>query len=194
MYIRTAFAAAGAALLLALTGCGSGTEDVSVTKSDAKPEPTPTTPSSTPEADSQTTFTIGETADIDDEPNNISYSATVIAYSQPVKGPQAPSEDLGGDVWATAEVKVCNVEGDTFTVSQFPWSLAYEDGTRVEVSGLNGGDLPKPEFPTNDVSVKPDRCVRGKIPFPVQSDIKPQYIVYAPDALGEPLEWTVPVP
>ncbi|WP_433398755.1 DUF4352 domain-containing protein [Streptomyces sp. CA-146814] len=189
---RIAFAAVvSAAFLLALTGCGGDTEKVNVTKSDAKPEPTPTP---TPEADSRTTFAIGETADIDDEPNDISFSATVIAYSQPVKGPQAPTEDLGGDVWATAEVKVCNVEGETFTVSQFPWSLAYGDGTRVEVSGLNGGDLPKPEFPTNDVSVKPDRCVRGKIPFPVRSDARPQYIVYAPDALDEPLEWTVPAP
>ncbi|MFC8658466.1 hypothetical protein ACFUCT_25165 [Streptomyces parvus] len=181
-----------AAGLLALTGCSSEPEAVSVTKSDTKPEPAPTTPSPTPEPESQTSFAIGETADIDDKPNNVSFTATVIAYSQPVKGPQAPTEDLGGDVWATAEVKVCNVKGETFTVSQFPWSLAYEDGTRVEVSGLNGGDLPKPEFPTNDVSVKPDRCVRGKIPFPVQSDTRPQYIVYAPGSLDEPLEWTVP--
>ncbi|WP_405438180.1 hypothetical protein [Streptomyces anulatus] len=192
MRTRTTLAAAGAAFLLALTGCGNDTERVSVTKSDAKPEPSPTAPGPTPEPEPQTTFAIGETADIDDEPNNVSFSATVIAYTQPVKGPQAPTEDLGGDAWATAEIKVCNVKGETFTVSQFPWSLAYEDGTRVEVSGLNGGDLPKPEFPTNDVSVKPDRCVRGKIPFPVQSDTRPQYIVYAPDALDEPLEWTVP--
>ncbi|MFI5673406.1 hypothetical protein [Streptomyces cellulosae] len=82
------------------------------------------------------------------------------------KGPEPPGAELGGDAWATAEVKVCNVEGD-ISVSEFPWSLSYPDDTRIEVTGLNGGDLPKPEFPTDDVVVKRGDCLRGKIPFPV---------------------------
>jgi hypothetical protein len=186
----TAAALTAAGLLLTLTSCSSDT--ATVTKSSATPEPAPTTSSPTPEPTPQTTFTVGETADIDDTENGVKFSATVIAYSQPVKGPQPPTAELGGDTWATAEIKVCNVEGKTFSVSQFPWSLAYEDGTRMEVTGLNGGDLPKPEFPTDDVSVKPGDCVRGKIPYPVTGDTRPERIVYAPQSLAEPLEWTVP--
>ncbi|MFD5975553.1 DUF4352 domain-containing protein [Streptomyces bacillaris] len=192
MRTRTTITATLAAALLALTGCSSEPEKATVTKSDATPEPSPTTPSPTPEPEQQTTFDMGDTADINDAPNNKIFNVTVIAYTQPVKGPQPPTEDLGGDVWATVEAKVCNAKGGgTINVSQFPWSLDYEDGTRIQATGLSGGDLPKPEYP-NDAPVKADRCVRGKIPFPVPSDQRPARIVYAPDTLDEPLEWTVP--
>ncbi|MFB6654152.1 DUF4352 domain-containing protein [Streptomyces microflavus] len=191
MRTRTTITIALAAALLALTGCSSEPETTTVTKSDAKPEPAITTASPTPTLEEQTTFNVGDTADIDDAPNNVAFNTTVIAYTQPVKGPQPPSSEQGGDVWATAEVKVCNVKGDTITVSQFPWSLDYEDGTRIQATGLGGGDLPKPEFP-NDAMVKADRCVRGKIPFPVPSDQRPVRILYAPESLDEPLEWAVP--
>ncbi|MYR36377.1 DUF4352 domain-containing protein [Streptomyces sp. SID4944] len=187
----TITAVALAAALLTLTGCSSEPEKATVTKSDATPEPSPTTPSPTPEPEQQTTFDIGDTADINDAPNNVTFNATVIAYTQPVQGPQPPTSELGGDVWATVEAKVCNVKGETISVSQFPWSLDYEGGTRIQATGLSGGDMPKPEFP-NDVMVKTDRCVRGKIPFPVPSGQRPARIVYAPDALDEPLEWDVP--
>jgi hypothetical protein len=180
-----------AGLLATLTACGSS-DDAKVTKSDATPEAAATSAAPEPTPTQQTTFAVGETADVDDTENGVKFSATVIAYTQPVKGPQPPTPELGGNAWATAEIKVCNVEGATFTVSQFPWSLAYEDGTRMEVTGLNGGDLPKPEFPTNDASVKAGDCVRGKIPYPVTGDTRPERIVYAPQSMAEPLEWTVP--
>ncbi|NWF28483.1 DUF4352 domain-containing protein [Streptomyces sp. PKU-EA00015] len=194
--MRSRATALTAALLLAtLTACsGSGDDSTTVTKSDkteAAPTSTPTTPSPEP-SKSQTTFAIGETADINDEENGAHFTASVIAYTQPEKGPEAALEGLGGEIWATAEVKVCNTKGVTFSVSQFPWSLEYKDGTRIEVTGLNGGDMPKPEFPTDDVSVKEGRCVRGKIPFPVPSAKRPERIVYAPQSLPEPIDWTVP--
>ncbi|MDQ0795586.1 DUF4352 domain-containing protein [Streptomyces sp. B1I3] len=192
MRTKLTLAATGAALLLTLTSCGSNDDDAKVTKSDATPEPAATSAAPTPTPTQQTTFAIGETADVDDTANDVAFTATVIAYTQPVKGPQPPTAELGGDAWATAEIKVCSVKGQSFSVSQFPWSLAYEDGTRMEVTGLNGGDLPKPEFPTDDVSVKAGDCVRGKIPYPVQSGKRPERIVYAPQSLTEPLEWTVP--
>ncbi|MFD5875693.1 DUF4352 domain-containing protein [Streptomyces sp. NPDC060322] len=191
MRTSTTTAAIGAALLLALTGCSS--DGTTVTKSDTKPEPAAATTSSpAAEPKPQTTFAVGETADVNDAENDVAFSVAVIAYTQPVKGPQPPTPELGGDTWATAEIKVCNTKGQTFSVSQFPWSLAYEDGTRMEVTGLNGGDLPKPEFPTDDVSVKAGDCVRGKIPYPVESGKRPARIVYAPQSMAEPLEWTVP--
>ncbi|WP_154686013.1 hypothetical protein [Streptomyces himastatinicus] len=82
--------------------------------------------------------------------------------------------------------------GRTITASQFPWSLAFADGTRAEVTGLNGGDFPKPEFPTDDATVKVGDCIRGKIPIPVPPASRPERIVYAPEGLDEPVEWTVP--
>ncbi|MET7319520.1 DUF4352 domain-containing protein [Streptomyces sp. NPDC005549] len=192
MRTRTTAALITVGLLATLTACGSSSDDAKVTKSTATPEPAATSATPEPTPTQQTTFAIGETADVNDTANDVSFSATVIAYTQPVKGPQPPTPELGGDAWATAEIKVCNLKGQTFTVSQFPWSLAYKDGTRMEVTGLNGGDLPKPEFPTDDVSVKADDCVRGKIPYPVTGSKRPERIVYAPQAMDEPLEWTVP--
>ncbi|KUH39037.1 hypothetical protein ATE80_09500 [Streptomyces kanasensis] len=106
-----------------------------------------------------------------------------------------PGEGLGVSnkaVWARIEVKVCNDEGGSINVTQFPWSLAYADGAQVEVTGLHGGNFPKPEFPTNDKPVKPGNCVRGGIMFPVEPDQRPERIVYHPDSIEEPIEWAVP--
>ncbi|MEW1895924.1 DUF4352 domain-containing protein [Streptomyces albidoflavus] len=193
MNSRAISAALAAALLLAITACSNGEESAAAAEEAGKPEPAEVASSSpTPEPSEQSAFALGDKADIVDEPNDVSFDATVIAYTQPETGPQPPTEELGGDTWATAEIKVCNVKGQTFSVSQHPWSLAYEDGTRIEVSGLSGGDLPKPEFPINDVSVKPGDCVRGKVPYPVPGDSRPERIVYAPESLDESLEWTIP--
>jgi hypothetical protein len=190
MRTRTTTAALAAGLLLALTACGNS-DRPSVTKSDAKPEPTATTSSPTPSpTPTDTTFTVGETAKIGETQGDI--TVTVLAYTQPVTGPHPPEPDVqGGDVWATIEAKVCNVKGETISVSQFPWSLAYADGTLVEVTGSSGGDMPKPEFPM-DAAVKAGRCVKGKIPFPVMNSTRPERVVYAPESLPEPIEWTVP--
>ncbi len=57
---------------------------------------------------------------------------------------------------------------------------------------MNGGDFPKPEFPTDDATVKVGDCIRGKISIPVPPDSRPERIVYAPEGLDEPVEWTVP--
>ncbi|MDA5284439.1 DUF4352 domain-containing protein [Streptomyces sp. Isolate_45] len=136
-------------------------------------------------------FAVGEVAEFDDGTSKV--SAVLLAYTQPVAGPRPPDPvTQGGDVWATAEVKVCNTGGENFSVSQFPWSLAYEDGTRIKVTGLNGGDMPKPEFPSGDEVVKQGDCVRGKIPYPVPGDKRPARVVYAPQGLDEPIDWSVP--
>ncbi|MFJ4869610.1 DUF4352 domain-containing protein [Streptomyces sp. NPDC088757] len=181
-----------AGLLFALTACG-GNEPAApaVSKTSSSPEPVATTsnpPSPTP---TDTTYKVGETAKVTTD--DATFTVTALAYTQPVKGPQPPDPGTqGGDVWATVEAKVCSVSGDTFTVSQFPWSLAYTDGTVVKVTGSTGGDLPKPEFPM-DQPVKNGRCIRGKIPFPVMNNIRPERVVYAPEALSaNPVEWTVP--
>lgn len=180
-------------VLAALTACsspgasvvsnGRATPAAGSTAVRSSPAPSPT--------QAKTRFPLGEVAEITDADGTL--TAVVLSYTQPVEGPRPPdSKTLGGDVWAAVEVKVCNTTAKTFTVSQFPWSLAYEDGTRVKVTGLGGGDLPKPEFPTDPVAVKRGDCVRGKIPYPVPGDKRPARIVYAPEALEEPIDWVVP--
>ncbi|GLV88361.1 hypothetical protein Slala03_80500 [Streptomyces lavendulae subsp. lavendulae] len=183
-------------VLSALTACSAPATSVS---SEGPTTPAATGTASVPGAPApapaptraKTRFAVGEVAEFAEV--SAKFTVVVLAYSQPVEGPQPPDRaTLGGDVWATVEVKVCNTEGKTFAVSQFPWSLAYEDGMRIKVTGLNGGDLPKPEFPTVGEAVRQGDCVRGKIPYPVPGDKRPARIVYAPEALQEPLDWVVP--
>ncbi|MFD8979587.1 DUF4352 domain-containing protein [Streptomyces sp. NPDC059564] len=178
--LLTACSASGASVVSKGRATPDAAESTAVRSS---PAPSPT--------QARTRFPVGEVAEITDAGGTL--TAVALAYTQPVEGPQPPDrKTLGGDVWATAEVKVCNTAAKTFTVSQFPWSLAYEDGTRIKVTGLDGGDLPKPEFPTDGVAVKQGDCVRGKIPYPVPGDKRPARIVYAPEALKEPIDWVLP--
>ncbi|MEU2075432.1 DUF4352 domain-containing protein [Streptomyces sp. NPDC013489] len=189
MRIKPIVATAG--LLLAITACSSEPTTPTVSKTSTSPEPVaPTTvPSPTP---TDSTYKVGEAAKVNDTANGVVFTATVIAYTQPAKGPQPPDPATqGGDVWATVEAKICN-EAKTVTVSQFPWSLAYADGTVVKVTGSSGGDMPKPEFPM-DVPIKAGRCVKGKIPFPVMSNTWPERVMYAPESLSDnPVEWFIP--
>ncbi|MFE0737605.1 DUF4352 domain-containing protein [Streptomyces sp. NPDC058855] len=192
MRMRTS-AALTAGLLLALTACGENPTSPTVSKTSTSPEPTAaTTTSATPSpTHTDTTYVIGESAKVTTDDAVI--TVTALAYAQPVKGPQPPDPATqGGDVWATVEAKVCSVSGRTLTVDQFPWSLAYADGTVVKVTGSSGGDLPKPEFPMGQ-PVKNGRCVKGKIPFPVMNNLRPARVVYASEALAaDPIEWSIP--
>lgn len=181
-----------AGLLLALTACSNDPAAPTVSKTSSSPEPVATTSSSSPSPTVRdTTYKLGETAKVTTD--DATFTVTALAYTQPVKGPQPPDPATqGGDVWATVEAKVCSVSGITLTVTQFPWSLAYTDGTVVKVTGSTGGDLPKPEFPM-DQPVTNGRCIKGKIPFPVMNNTRPERVVYAPEALSAtPIEWTVP--
>ena len=182
--------AACTALLVAATAtaCGSGepkTIRTTVTQ----------TVTATPSEESAATpggaLKMGAKKTINDAENNLHITVQALQYQQPYKGqqPQDPEDFQGGDTWATATVKVCNVRGADITVSQFPWSLAYKDGTSIEVTGSTGGDMPKPEFPM-DKTVKPGRCAAGLIAFPVPSDKRPERLVYEPEG-SDPSEWAV---
>ncbi|WP_240467297.1 DUF4352 domain-containing protein [Streptomyces salinarius] len=134
---------------------------------------------------------MGSKKNITEVENDLHITVQAVEYQQPYKGPQPekPQDFQGGDIWATANVKVCNVQGTDVEVSQFPWSLAYEDGTSIEVTGSSGGDMPKPEFPMGK-TVKPGRCAAGLIAFPVPSDRRPERLVYEPED-GDVTEWAV---
>lgn len=117
---------------------------------------------------------------------------TVLSYTHSVKGVGAPSASQGGDTWAAVEVKACNTTGPTTEIGQFPWTLAYGDATRSEVTGSNGGDLPKPEYAPGITRLLPGDCARGKIPFPVMAAKRPERVIYTSPTGQDTIAWTVP--
>ncbi|MFD8760517.1 DUF4352 domain-containing protein [Streptomyces mirabilis] len=135
---------------------------------------------------------MGTKKSIIDAENDINITVEATEYQQPYKGPQPqkPEDFQGGDIWATVNVKLCNIAGGDIQVSQSPWSLAYKDGTSIETTGSSGGDMPKPEFPM-DKTVKEGRCAAGLIAFPVPSGKHPERVVYEPDGT-DPTEWALP--
>lgn len=191
MRIRTA--ALGASLFIGLTACSgsAGSTDVASTPPPApvSPSPTPSRPAAPLQLGQEITW--GGSAQ-----SPTSGTTVVVAYQQPVEGVTPPGEGLGvkGGVWAAVEVKVCNKQGPDIASDQWPWSLAFADGTRTQVTGLNGGDLPKPEYPTLPTVIKAGDCLRGKIPFPVSKDQRPTKVIYGPAGLGTTVEWAVPAP
>ncbi|MEU4986270.1 DUF4352 domain-containing protein [Streptomyces sp. NPDC021969] len=177
--------------LVALAGCGnsSGEPDtirVTVTQTvTAQPSSKPAA------APDDGIYKMGDKATINDTESNIRFTAQVVEYQQPYKGPQPqkPSDFQGGDTWATASIKVCNEEGETFSVDQSVWSLEYADGISVESTGLSGGDMPKPEYPM-DKAVKAGRCAAGLIAYPVDGSKRPERVVYSPEGLDS-REWAI---
>jgi len=150
------------------------------------------TPSDETAAKTDGALKMGAKKTIDDAANDVHITIQGLEYQQPYKGPQPqkPEDFQGGDTWATANVKVCNIRGADITVDQSVWSLAYSDGTSIEITGSTGGDMPKPEYPM-DKTVQPGRCAAGLIAFPVPSKKRPERLVYEPDG-GSPTEWAIP--
>lgn len=175
-------------LLACTTACGS--------TSSAQPAPDPTSkpasskPAAEPRQDPgpRKLGTTWQWKDDDPEFGPVAGSITALSYKQPLTGPYPP--DQAGEEWGRLTVKTCVTKGDV-TVSQFGWSVAYEDGTRIEVTGSSGGDFPRPEFPM-DAVVKPGDCAKGGIMFPVPKGQRPDRVVFAPEGAAEALEWKVP--
>lgn len=184
-----------AAVLIA----GIVTAGIVVSNSRDADDPTPTVvkAASTPSASStktslspspsQETFKFGDTADIG--VGDRKFSAVVLAFKDSgIAGiPELLPED---QEWATAEVKVCNKGTAAFPVSPFTWSLAYEDGARVEATHMSGGEFPQPLYPM-DTKVKGGDCVRGHVLFEVPKGGRAERVVYSPADLDEPVEWQV---
>ncbi|WP_405676809.1 DUF4352 domain-containing protein [Streptomyces sp. NBC_01511] len=189
--MRTTTAAIAAVLLLAtLTSCSDDGGD------DAKPEPaaaTPETGATSAAPEPVKPLAIGDAYTWTDETETgITGSSTVLSYEHDVKTAVSASEEIGseGYVWSALELKVCSTEG-TFSVSNMPWVLAYEDGARVEPSGTTYEDFPRPEFP-HEATVTAGKCVRGKVVYAVPGDVRPESVIYSPASLSLPIEWAVP--
>ncbi|MDT6983739.1 DUF4352 domain-containing protein [Streptomyces lusitanus] len=181
-----------AALLLlagAAVGCSSdsdGKPTVSKATSTPTAAATSASPSPTP---SRETYKIGDTLDI--ETSGYQFAVTVIAFKDKGITTDVPGLLQDGEKWAQVEVKVCNAGSEAFSVSPAPWSLAYEDGVRVDATSISGAELPAPEYPV-EARVRGGDCVRGNVPFEVPKEGRPERVLYAPGDLDEPVEWQLP--
>jgi len=119
-------------------------------------------------------------------------NVTVLGYEQGFTSVGKVSEEAGapGYVWAYTELRLCGIKG-SYTDKTTSWTLYYSDGSRVSPSGTTYGDFPKPEFPF-EVTVTAGKCARGKLVFPVPGDKRPESVLYKPEGLEEPREWSVP--
>lgn len=190
--MRTTTAVLGAITLIVLTSCSNGDDGDAPAPAAAAPADASESPVPDP---APAPMKIGDTHRWETavEGFTAAGSTTVLSYEQPAKNVSSPGDGLGltDPQWAVVEVKVCNTGPDNISASQTPWTLTFPDDTRTETTGLNGGDLPKPEFPTLDTLVKGGDCLRGKIPFAVERDVPPDRIVYTAGE-SEPVEWAVP--
>ncbi|MFJ4785758.1 DUF4352 domain-containing protein [Streptomyces sp. NPDC088794] len=193
MHTRTTVVAVGLLLTAAATACSNNREPKTVHVTVTQTVTTAPSSEAVRDAD-HGVLNMGATKTIIDAETDVHATVRALSYQQPYRGPQpqAPEDFQGGDTWATADVKVCNVKGAEFTVDQFPWSLSYSDGTSIEVTGSSGGDMPKPEYPM-DKTLTSGRCARGLVTFPVPSSKRPERLVYQPGS-GTPTEWAIPKP
>lgn len=178
-------------LLLSLTACSNQTDP-------KPPAPTPTaaapTPSETPSSEPapEPPRSLGSAYEWEATDGSVSGTSAVLGYSQGFKSAVSAAEETGtpGYIWAAAELKVCSTKG-TFLSTTTPWTLSYDDGARIEPSSSTWDDFPKPEFPF-ETKLTSGKCVRGKLVYPVPGDSRPATVVYAPEGLDTPVEWTVP--
>ncbi|OEJ36288.1 hypothetical protein BGK72_38670 [Streptomyces agglomeratus] len=128
----------------------------------------------------------------DDEGAEVLGAVTVVGYKQGISSVGSAAEESGtsGYVWAALELKTCSEQG-SFWASVTPWTLSYEDGTRIDPSSTTYDDFPKPEYPF-ETKLTEGKCVRGKVVFPVPGDQRPETVVYAPESIDTPREWAVP--
>jgi len=139
---------------------------------------------------------LGTKADLSADFGAPGSSNTALAYRQPVatKGPQP--RDAGsepGFVWSAALVETCvgQEPAGSASISNGPWSLAYNDNTAITASSTGYSNFPSPEFPFGEKQVFPGHCVRGWITFAVPGNKRPVAIRYSPEGVP-PREWAVP--
>jgi hypothetical protein len=180
-----------AALLLAglTAGCSNGSDKPTVSKATDTPSATATKPTPSPSpSPSKETLRLGDTVNVN--AGGYDFSAAAFAYKD--KGVTSPPGMLqAGLKLALVEVKVCNKDDEPVTVSPFVWSLAYEDGARMEPFHMSAPELPQPVYPM-DAKVRGGDCVRGNVFFEVPDGFgRAERVLYSPADLDEPVEWLV---
>lgn len=192
MRTRTTTALIAAALLTTLTACGSTPDEVTPAAGPKATTEAAETPTADPTPAAPVTLDMGNTWEFESTTDDIQGAVTVLSYKQGIKSVASAAEETGtpGYQWAYVDMKTCSTRG-TFTASTEPWTLAYEDGSRVDPSSTTYDDFPKPEYPF-ETTLTDGKCVRGKLVFPVPGDQRPATVVYAPTGLDVPQEWAVP--
>ncbi|MFI2367449.1 hypothetical protein [Streptomyces sp. NPDC018833] len=190
--MRTRTTAAALLLAAALVGCSNSSDDKPAAADSPSPEPATSSsePAPEPTPTRQPILKMGTEWGFTGS-DGIEGAVTVIDYRQGFKSVgDAAEEGAAGYQWAYVELKTCSISG-TFPATTEPWTLSYEDGSRVEPSSTTYGDFPKPEFPF-ETTLTDGKCVRGKLVFSVPGDSWPHTVVYAPAGLDVPQEWAVP--
>ncbi|MFI9079144.1 hypothetical protein ACIGW8_22185 [Streptomyces sioyaensis] len=190
MHTRTAAAATATLLLtITLTACASTPPEKHGATPPRTPPPTATQDNSpTPKAKPIGPRALGEPLHWSGSGN--AGTTTVLSYRQPIPNVEPPNASgETGEEWGALEIKVCTTAGKV-RVSQQPWSVALDDGSRVSTTGLSGGDFPRPEFPQDAVVMAGD-CVRGLVMIPVPKGERPERAIYGPEGL-DPAEWKIP--
>jgi hypothetical protein len=195
MRIRIYEVTATALLLTALAGCGGGAEPETIRVTTTKTvTPGVEAPASDEAKARSSVAAMGDVRKFsfegDDEYDPMAGNVTVLSYEQPVYASVTAAEEVGdkGYVWAALEVKICATKGE-FTTSSMPWTLAYDDGTRVEPSSVSYDDFPKPAY-VEDASVVAGDCSRGKIVFPVPGKQHPSKAIYSTEN-SPTLRWSL---
>lgn len=194
MHARTALPVALLALA-GLTGCGSDSADDKASPPTTSSAPAPETSTPEPSPAEPEILALGDTWEWE-QTSDVGEAAegavTVLSYKHDVKSVVSADEEFSTDgyVWAALELKTCSIQG-SFWATTTPWTLSYEDGTRIEPSSTTYDDFPRPEFPF-ETQLTTGKCVKGHVVYPVPGDQRPATVVYAPDGLDTPTEWTVP--
>lgn len=191
MHPRTTAVLLATAGLLALTGCSSSSHDKTPPATTAAAT-TPAAPAATSSA--PTTYQLGQPYHWSDAGTSDTGTTTVLAYKQPVHTANEPGPDLGvppGSAWGRIDIRVCLTSGDPIHVTQEPWHVQFKDGSQADVTGLFGGDMPKPEFP-QDRTLTAGQCARGGIMFPIPKGQRPVEVAYSPESIPTPTYWTIP--
>lgn len=184
---RTTTLLTTALFLAGLTaGCSSNSDDkATVTKESSSASASRTASAST--SPTPKALEIGDTAQVKSSDGD--FSAAVLSFKD--EGIRSdPGLLTNGGKWAVVEAKVCNKNAEGFVVSPFTWTLAYEDGARLEPTHVSGGGLPQPLYPM-DAKVRTGDCVRGNITFEVPDEGRPERVLYSPDVVDEPVEWQI---
>jgi hypothetical protein len=178
-----------------VVGCSSGSSDdkaTAPTTSTVAPQSAPSTTTPSPDP-TPTTYAFGQSWHWEGN-EGATGTTTALGYKQPVLQNDPPDGSLGvpaGSQWGRLDIKVCETTGPSIGVGQDAWYLVFADGSRADVTGLNGGDFPKPEFP-QDGTVAAGDCARGGIMFPIPKGTRPVWVEYAPESAPEPVRWTIP--
>lgn len=123
-------------------------------------------------------------------------STQVLRYKQPVGSAEdiasaIESDELKkGGMFGSIEVRTCIAltSAEAQPVGAGPWSLGFSDGT---VQDYKISDpTPGTGYPFFGKTVRPGKCVKGWITFPIPPKVRPTVAVYEGGGnVGNPTEW-----